>query len=292
MAASYQCTDPYILDCVGLLVHRRARQQQALHCDWPSMANAPHWIGIFPDRFSPRTYGQSDADGPSKMNTRLRSDSAAGFLKYFKWRWKRRWSADTIDSKGPNQSMNTTRVSLLARLKELDQSRDWREFDSIYRPLLRRYAGTWGLQPSDADEVAQQCLLAFWSHLDEFNYDPQRGKFRAWLRRLVDNNVRTRARRPRELRARSRELAGLLDPHPPAEEVFDKIWLEEHMRACLEEIREEVEDHTFRAFELYVIQQMSVEDVCHELGITANQVYKSKWRVTQMLGARMKALEP
>ena len=34
--------------------------------------------------------------------------------------------------------MNTTRASLLARLKDLDNTVAWQEFDGLYRPMLQR----------------------------------------------------------------------------------------------------------------------------------------------------------
>ncbi len=187
--------------------------------------------------------------------------------------------------------MDTTRASLLARLKELESSHVWSEFDEIYRPLLRRYAAAWGLQGSDAEEVAQECMILLWRRMRKFEYDPARGRFRAWLQRVVANRVKSRYRRRREAQIQSGELRALVSGERPADEVYARIWQEEHVRGFLQQIRREVESHTFRAFELYVIERQSVEQVCQELGVTPNQVYKSKWRVTQKLAEKMKRFE-
>ena len=76
----------------------------------------------------------------------------------------------------------------------------------------------------------------------------------------------------------------------PPEEMFDKLWMEEHLKRCLMLVRNEVEEATFTAFRLYVIEERPVEEVCKDLNMTTNQLYKVKWRLIQKLGEKMKEL--
>ena len=66
--------------------------------------------------------------------------------------------------------------------------------------------------------------------------------------------------------------------------------MQEHLRHCLRKLRAEVEDRSCRAFECYVIKEWPVEEVAKELGITPNHVYTIKWRMTERIAAKMKAL--
>ena len=56
--------------------------------------------------------------------------------------------------------MPATRSSLLSRVRDLDDSDGWVEFDKLYRPLLIEYAQQRGLSFEEAEEIAQQCLIA------------------------------------------------------------------------------------------------------------------------------------
>ena len=40
--------------------------------------------------------------------------------------------------------------------------------------------------------------------------------------------------------------------------------------------------------ELYVLEQEPIAKVCRELGLTTNQVYQIKWRLTQELSEELK----
>ncbi len=69
--------------------------------------------------------------------------------------------------------MNTTRISLLLRIKDLKDADAWAEFDAIYRPILSRFAAARGLQEADVDDVVQHCMTAIHAHIKAFEYDRQ-----------------------------------------------------------------------------------------------------------------------
>lgn len=186
--------------------------------------------------------------------------------------------------------METTRVSLLIRIKNHRDQTAWGEFDAIYRPMLYRFATAKGLDHAEAEDIVQQCMVAIQEHIHRFDYDPRKGRFKGWLRTMVNNRIRNRLRDRREQTAESQDFKRDQLREDAPDEVFDKVWLEEHLRHCLRLVREEVEEATFRAFQRYVIEERPVEEVCKELNMTQNQLYKIKWRITQKLGEKMKLL--
>lgn len=186
--------------------------------------------------------------------------------------------------------MDTTRPSLLLRLRDPRDAAAWEVFDQIYRPLLLRYARACGLRDDDADDVVQQCMAAVSSHIRRFEYDPGRGRFKGWLRTMVNNKVRNllRGRRTRGVEG------GILDElaseeHSP-DEAFDRLWRQQHLWHCLRQLRTEVEETTYRAFEAYVIEQRPVDEICAELGIKPNLLYTIKWRMTERVADKMREL--
>src|SRR5262249_55617213 len=78
---------------------------------------------------------------------------------------------------------SATRVSLLGRLRlnPLDQAA-WNEFVDRYGPMIFRWCRQQGLQGVDAEDVTQNVLLKLARRMRTFVYQPERGRFRDWLR--------------------------------------------------------------------------------------------------------------
>lgn len=186
--------------------------------------------------------------------------------------------------------VDTTRPSLLLRIRNRSDADAWRTFDAIYRPMLQRFAHACGLNDTDAEDVTQHCLAATYRNIGEFAYDPKKGRFKSWLRTMVNNRVRDLLRMRGEQQGDTRAFQQAQEREPSPDEVFEKIWMEEHLRHCLHELRMEVEETTFQAFWNYVMEEQPVERVCAELGIKPNNVYTIKWRMTERIAARMKEL--
>lgn len=185
--------------------------------------------------------------------------------------------------------MDTTRPSLLLRIRDPNDGAAWRLFDSIYRPLLIRFATGRGLSAADAEEIAQQCLAEVNQRIGSFEYDPGKGRFKGWLRTMAENRVRNWVRdRRRHVAAEDLSEMPARDGTPADE--FDRLWMQEHLWFCLGELRAEVGEKSYQAFHAYVIEQRPAEDVCGELGLSPGNLYTIKWRLTERVAARMKEL--
>lgn len=186
--------------------------------------------------------------------------------------------------------MDTTRPSLLLRIRDRSDGAAWETFDGIYRPMLMRFARQRGLGDTDAEDVAQHCLTAVANSIAEFTYDPQKGRFKGWLRTLVNNRVRNLLRKCGEVQADTAALTGAPQSEPGPEETFERLWLEEHLWHCVRELRAEVEESTYQAFVQHVIEQRPVEEVCAAWHLTPGNVHTIKWRLTARVAARMHEL--
>lgn len=187
--------------------------------------------------------------------------------------------------------MDTTRASLLIRIRDPRNSTAWAEFDSIYRPMLERFARIQGLRPVDTDDLVQACMVAIHKHIESFEYDPGKGRFKGWLKTMVGNKVRNFFRdNQREQTAESHDFQRVDESEETPDTAFDRLWMDEHLRHCLSLVRHEIDEATFDAFCKYVIEEQPVETVCARFGISTQQLYKIKWRLTQKLGEKMKEL--
>ncbi|MCG3132715.1 MAG: hypothetical protein FLDDKLPJ_03581 [Phycisphaerae bacterium] len=185
--------------------------------------------------------------------------------------------------------MLTTRSTLIERVRRLDDVGGWAEFDRLYRPLLTRYARQRGLSGPDAEDVAQESLEVVFRRIQDFK---KRKSFRGWLRRIVENKVMHQMTRLRRAARGGGDAAidlACASGGTPAE-IWERHWNQTHLLYCLSTLREDFAEHTLRSFEMYVLQQRPVDEICRTLGMTRNHVYVAKNRIMRRLRERFEAL--
>ena len=173
------------------------------------------------------------------------------------------------------------------RIKDPRDARAWSEFHDLYAPLLYHYARARGLDHDDAEDVRSKCYESIVRHMPEFEYDKRKGGFKAWLRTLVTNRVIDHFRKRREQIAESGDLRNLPANDPSPDEIFEDHWRLHHLRFCLERVRHRVSGKTLEVFHLLTNERQSVADVCGQLDMNTNQVYKAKARVLNMIREEM-----
>lgn len=183
--------------------------------------------------------------------------------------------------------MDTTRPSLLIRIRDGKDQDAWREFDSIYRPMLHSFAGASGLSASDAEELAQQCMMLIHRYIGSFEYDPSKGRFKSWLRTIVSNRTKNLHRDRREFQGESRQFGQTPDGRQTPEELFDIVWRREHLKHCVRMAQAEVEESTFQVFVAHVLDEQPIDKVCDAFKMTPNQVHAIKSRMIRRVRAKM-----
>ena len=95
--------------------------------------------------------------------------------------------------------MKSTSISLLNRLQQTDDSKNWNRLVELYAPLLRLWLRKYDVQASNADDLVQEVLMAVSKDLKSFDHSGRPGSFRSWLRTILAHRLRNfwRARRRR-----------------------------------------------------------------------------------------------
>lgn len=185
----------------------------------------------------------------------------------------------------------TTRLSLLVRLRDAHDRLAWEQFVGLYAPLVYGFARKKGLQDADAADIAQDVLTSVAQQMRQWEFDPQRGTFRGWLFTIARNRLRNWLASP----ARRINGSGGDDHHEALQAEADPMldeadWDAEYARRVFHwaaaQVREQVSEQTWRAFEFTAINARSGPEVAEELGMTAGAVYLARSRVM----ARLKAL--
>jgi RNA polymerase sigma-70 factor (ECF subfamily) len=181
-----------------------------------------------------------------------------------------------------------TTSTILRGLGDYGDDRTWRRLTDRFRPPIVRFAREMGLSPSDADDVAQEALIAFASAYREGRYDPEKGRLGRWLfgiaYRTALNRRRAEARRGAVVSVGEATgfLAGLPDEHT-AGESWDREWEEALLHQCLEQTKREVEPQTYRAFELVVCDSYAPDKAAELLNVPIKTVYNAKHRVLKRI---------
>lgn len=177
----------------------------------------------------------------------------------------------------------TTRVTLLAHLRDSTDAEAWVRFESIYREMLVRYCRCRGVQSCDADDVVQAVFMRLIAGLRRFEYDPRKGRFRAYLHRCVASAlVDWRRRQPRDRaawRCDEAELAAVGESEPPE---WEREWVAHHYRLAVTELRRSVDSRAIEIFEA-IVAGRQIAEVARTMGMTEQAVYKSQQRLRARL---------
>ncbi len=181
-----------------------------------------------------------------------------------------------------------TRASLLIRVRDPADQAAWYEFVEIYRPIILRLARQKGMQEADAEDIAQQVLVAVAKAIEQREHDPKRARFRTWLGRVAHNAIlNALTRRKRDRGSGDSALLAVLNGHEsPSGPDSDLLRLErrrEVFRWAVRQIRKEFRQGTWDAFWLTAVEGRAVEVVAKELDKNRGAVYAARSRVIRRI---------
>lgn len=186
--------------------------------------------------------------------------------------------------------MNTTRGTLLERVRDPEDAQAWEQFFGLYAPLLEGYARALGLRTADAEEIRDQCLATVVQRMSDFHYERARGSFKAWLHRIARDKVVDWMRKPREERTETALARALPDDQGEPDAVWEREWRAEHVRFALEEVRREEDAAGRELLELVLDEDLSAAEIAERTGLNPNQVYKARARFLERVRSVLERL--
>lgn len=177
-----------------------------------------------------------------------------------------------------------TSLSLLDRLKNDDDREAWELFVSIYRPFICRYLTDVGVAGRDIDDLAQDTITGIFEALHQFEHNGRAGAFRKWLRTIAVRRAQ-RWMQKRHGRPMTNEQLETLSNR--FDESFEQQWDGEHNRFVISRLLKLIQPQftrtTWLAFQLHVVESLSVSETAERLGCSTNTVLISKSRVMRAL---------
>ena len=202
-----------------------------------------------------------------------------------------------VDPRMPPDLMHSpeTRPSLLLRIRDRDDRESWEEFVALYRPIVVALAWERGLQDADAEDLAQQVLIAISGAIDRFDPQSRDARFRTWLQTIARNAIiNAITRRKPDLAVGGSAIADWLQQRPeetPETRSINLSYRRQIFIHAAEAVREECSEASWACFwETAVVGRPAI-DVAQELDRSIGSVYTARSRVMKRLRIRVSELD-
>jgi len=182
-----------------------------------------------------------------------------------------------------------TTSTVLSNLRDFANHAAWDRFVARFREPIFRFARSAGLGHNDADDVAQETLVAFAEAYRNGRYDPAKGRLSQWLFGIAHRKTLDQRRREaRQPRAHGSSQVDSISNLPIADEAslllsWDQEWEQAILEQCLAQVRQEVEPVTYQAFELVVRESRDAAQAAETLGVNVKLVYNAKHRILRRI---------
>jgi RNA polymerase sigma-70 factor, ECF subfamily len=184
--------------------------------------------------------------------------------------------------------VNQTSVSLLDRLRVArPDASDWNRLQGIYLPLIDRWLSRIPGLGDEAADLAQDVLVVMVRELPRFERRRE-GSFRAWLRQVTVNRVRTHRKQRQRCFAPANDPAeGFLDRLADPNGDLAREWDKEHDRHVFQRlltvVKHDFTPTTWEAFRLFAVEGLPAVRVAEQLEISENAVLQAKSRILKRL---------
>lgn len=184
-----------------------------------------------------------------------------------------------------------TRRSLILKLSDWQDRKSWDEFYRTYWRPIYSVAIQSGLREHEAWDVVQEVVITIAKQSRKQAYDPKRGSFKAWLWKITSWRISDQFRARAKDTSSASDIPGSSSPldfvpdmdSPSFEDIWDKEWQDNVMKAALDRVKMKISPRQFQIFDYNVIRGMKPTEVHRKLGVSLAQVYLAKHRVSALL---------
>ncbi|MGJ8635166.1 MAG: sigma-70 family RNA polymerase sigma factor [Luteolibacter sp.] len=186
--------------------------------------------------------------------------------------------------------MNTTRYTLIFRVKDPLNENAWKEFSEAYKDYIDAVLQKFGTNQDEVSDLRQDILLKLWKRLPNFEYEPDKAKFRTWLYQIIRNTAYTYFKSSESYRQRNHRFfeerqdgVNLLD------QLMNDEWKAFICRKALNNLRGAFADQSVELFESF-LSGSSVQELASAYSLKENTVYRIKNRVKERLIVEVRRL--
>ncbi|MCM8536247.1 MAG: sigma-70 family RNA polymerase sigma factor [Lentisphaeraceae bacterium] len=190
-----------------------------------------------------------------------------------------------------------TRQTLISKIRNQHDDRSWEEFVYFYERYIFVVINKMGVNYQDCEDLVQKVLLVLWEKLPEFEYIPDKCKFRTWMNSIIRNVVVGFFRKSKRQR-NDLERASLqkLNENPnefDIPEIYDLAeseWKLHIANLAWENIKDEFTGKAGDCF-MRFSEGKTVDEICIDLDIKKNTAYVFRSRVQEKLHREIRRLD-
>jgi len=187
----------------------------------------------------------------------------------------------------------STRITLLALLRaEPTDQNAWSEFVARYGPKVAEWCRAQRLAPSQVEELTQDVLINLFQAFRTFQYDAQKGQFRAYLYTVTRRTIS--AWQKRVMRAPKTSMDEVLSLVPAEDDLFRRLDAEfdlERLHLAMRQEQSRVQSATWKAFQTTELEGQKAAVVGAELGLSVATVNVYRSRVRALIKEELKCLD-
>ena len=181
-----------------------------------------------------------------------------------------------------------TTTQVLEELQSSNDAPSWQRFCDHFHRVVVNFARQMGLSVPDAEDAAQETMLAFVKAFRGGKYDRDKGRLSDWLFGIARNVILNfRSHRPPERfiadKTTGTSFCDQIQDDRSIKLSWDSEWRRMVLTKCFEQARKEFDPRVFKAFELYALAQTAADEVAQQLEMSQNAVYIAKCRVLSRL---------
>lgn len=186
-------------------------------------------------------------------------------------------------------SWPSTQSTLIREIRDPRNAQAWNELVDRYALVLYRVCRRQRLQDADAADVVQNVLVRVSRSAQ--TYDPDRGRFRSWLMTITSREIqRYRQRRDGIPTGVTNDIAA-----ENLRKELEADWVIEFTNhlfdMALREVRSEVEERSWLAFQEVWLEEQKVLEVATRHGKSVQWVYRNKYQLLERLREKVDRLE-
>ncbi len=187
-----------------------------------------------------------------------------------------------------------TSLTLIERVQKFPPDGEaWDEFVRRYHPMIRAWCVKWGLQASDADDVAQDVLVKLMTAMRNFRYDPSRS-FHGWLKTVTHHALSDflagRGKEPGQV-ATDLSIANLVEASDDLKRELESLFDRDLFQMALRRVQKRVKPVTWESFRLMALEGLSGQQAGEQLQIPVAHVFVAKNRVQKLLQEEIKIMK-
>jgi len=178
-----------------------------------------------------------------------------------------------------------TRFSLIEKVKSQGDEAAWELFACTYKQYIKAVILKLGVTNAEVHDMEQDILLKLWKKLPNFDYQPNKGRFRTWLYSVIRNHIYDyyKSKRVRNSNQNtSIDAIAELSVDSKMQNIMDSEWKAYVSGIAMQRIEKNISAQNIEIFNR-LMKGETPTSLANEFGVKPNSISKIKNRIKERL---------